>query len=197
MKILKIKINKGFTLIETMVAVFILMIAINAFFGLIAGSIFNARYAKNEITANYLAQEAMDYIRNDRDTVAFQQMNSGGGWANFISRYDTNGCFSGNGCIVEPSIGTVVACSGALGGGFGSLPCPIFRYDESGNNANKDFYTYIPNVGVPSNFKRQVIMYQNANIDELDIKVTVEWQNGTLSRSKTTRMSLLNWQKNF
>lgn len=205
MKAFKIKKNKGFTLIETMIAVFILVIAMNGLLGLIASSLFSARYAKNELTANYLIQEAIDYIRNDRDTTAFQQMGTGGGWDNFIQNRYGDGtstiCFSNNGCEIEPSntnpSNIVNACDGTIGGNFGSIPCRVLLYDESATN--KAFYTYQNVVGaVPSKFKRRVNMKINPianNPDELDITVTVEWQNGTLVRSKTSRVSLLNWQK--
>jgi type II secretory pathway pseudopilin PulG len=194
MKFINKQKNKGFTLVETMIAVFILVVALNGLLGLIASSLFSARYAKNDITANYLIQEALDYIRNDRDTVAFQRY-GGGDWASFQTKYSNNGCFSGTGCYMEPSLNTISACSGAIGGGFGSIGCPVFKYDEAATN--KDFYTY-QNVGVNSNFKRQVTMVVNPTInnpDEIDIKVTVEWLNGSLVRSRSSRISLLNWQR--
>jgi len=203
MKKYNLQKNKGFTLIETMIAVFILVIAMNGLLGLISRSLFSARYAKNDIIANYLIQETVDYIRNDRDTVAFQQALSGGGWTNFLNKYGYSGntsCFSVNGCEIEPAktISNINACSGSVGGGFGTIPCQLLRYDESA--VNKDFYTYVAGAGILSNFKRQVTMSINSTSDvtspdELDIKVTVEWLNGSLVKSKTSRVSLLNWQK--
>ncbi len=189
--------NKGFTLIETMIAVFILVVAMNAMLGLISSSLFSARYAKNEIIANYLIQEAIDYIRNERDSIAFQQKDDPtGGWANFQNKYSA--CFNPLGCQVEPANtgSNISACTGTVGGGFGTIGCPVFNFDE--NASNKDFYTYDTNQGVPSNFKRKIVMTVNPNInnqDEIDIKVDVEWLNGTLVRSKYSRISLLNWQK--
>lgn len=196
------KNNKGFTLIETMLAVFMLTVALDGFFTLISNSLFSARYSRNEITANYLLQEATDYIRNDRDTVAFQNINPGtdDGWNNFQKKYKDGGCFGTfspgeNGCYIEPAdiTSSPKACDLASTT-FGTLNCPLFYYDE--NASGNDFYTYIDNGKPPVNFKRRVLMQVNPNrTDEVDVKVTVEWLNGNLVRSRSLVTSLLNWQK--
>ncbi len=214
MKIYNKQKNKGFTLIETMIAVFILAITITGTLGIISTSLYSSRYANNEITANYLAQEVSDYIRNDRDTIAFQRMSdSSYGWTNFLNKYgfDTLGtCFSTAGCEIEPvssqSIldpSNIYQCNTVNTWETGTIDCRILNYDE--NATEKVFYTYqTPLSGyIPSNFKRKVNMSINATsspssigrTDELDIMVTVEWKNGNLVRSKILRTSLLNWQK--
>ncbi len=198
MKKFNLKDNKGFTLIETMIAVFILVIAMNALLGLISSSLFSARYAKNNIVANYLVQEVIDYIRNDRDSIAFQQISEpSGGWANFQAKYSA--CFTAEGCEIEPAklANNINVCTVPPSGNFGTLDCKILNYDDTGSG--KNFYTYENPIGsTPSNFKRQVTMSLNTtipNADELDIKVTVEWRNGNLVRSRSSRISLLNWQQ--
>jgi prepilin-type N-terminal cleavage/methylation domain-containing protein len=201
MKILHKQKNKGFTLIETMIAVFILVIAMQGMLGLIASSLFSARYAKNDITANYLIEEAVDYIRNNRDTIAFQQNDptTNNGWSNFLNNYGypNSRCFSTpNGCKMDitpdnMSSQPITICDGS-NHGFGTIGCEVFNYDENGGN---NFYTYLnPSGSVKSNFKRQIVMFMN-NADELNIKVTVEWLNGNLVRSRTSEVSLLNWNK--
>ncbi len=191
--------NTGFTLIETMIAVFILTAALSGFFALIAGSLFSARYSRNEVTATYLAQEAIDAIRNDRDTIAFQNNDpvTGGGWDLFENKYRQGGCFepfnSKGGCYIEPADVLSVPKICNVVSSFGNTNCPILNYDETGSG--NDFYTY-RTVGIPSNFKRQVLMSVNPKRpDEIDVKVTVEWQNGKLVRSRSLVISLLNWQK--
>ncbi len=193
--------NKGFTLIETMIAVFILAAAISAILGLISSSFYSARYAKNELTANYLIQEVADYIRADRDSIAFQQIaNPSGGWNNFLSKYGNSSsgtvCFSAKGCEIEPAntiSSNINACSTVPT--WGTINCKVLNYDESATY--KDFYTY-QNIGTTSNFKRSVNLSINPTInnpDELDITITVEWLNGNLVRSRTLHTSLLNWKK--
>ena len=62
-----LKTNKGFTLIETIVAITILMISIVGPLALASKGIVYAEYVRDEITAFNLAQEAMETIRNIRD----------------------------------------------------------------------------------------------------------------------------------
>lgn len=198
--------KSGFTLIETMIAVIILTAALTMLLSTNANSIFSARYAKNETTANYLLQEAADYIRNDRDTMAFLQNdpNTNLGWTTFLNKYGYNNgslgtCFntfnSSAGCYFEPADPATIpsTCTSAIT--FGSSACPLYNYDT--NATNNDFYTYKTNIStVQSIFKRQVLMSINSsNADELDVKITVEWLNGNLVRSRSLQISLLNWQK--
>jgi type II secretory pathway pseudopilin PulG len=208
MKIFNKQKNKGFTLIETMVAVFILTTTVVSLLSLTTSSLFASKYANNEITANYLLQEAVDYIRNDRDSVAFQQStktDGTGGWNSFLNNYgyndgsDSNKCFSGYGCYLE---------AGAIGeersiNSCDSSVCSPFYYNpDPGFSSSKNFYTYIKpesnNNIIPSTFKRTIKMttYDIGNTpgDELGITITVEWQNGNLLRSRSLTTSLLNWQ---
>ena len=59
--------KKGFTLVETLAAISVLMISIVAPLAIASKGISYAEYARNEITAYYLAQEAVDVLRNMRD----------------------------------------------------------------------------------------------------------------------------------
>lgn len=83
------KSQKGFTLIETLVSILVLAICVDAVMSLAAQGFFSIRYAKNQMVANALAQEALEYIRNRRDTV-YQQ---GGTWDQWRSEFnvDRNG----------------------------------------------------------------------------------------------------------
>ena len=60
--------NGGFTIIETLVAVSILVLAVTGPLSLAAKGLAYSQYAKDEITAFYLANEALDTVRNIRDS---------------------------------------------------------------------------------------------------------------------------------
>lgn len=188
---------RGFTLIETMVSIFILTTALVSMLSLTTSSLFASKYANNEITASYLLQEAIDYIRSDRDSIAFQQADyEGGGWSNFIKKYDTDGgCFTQDGCYIDitkssPNIYSCVPPSPA----WGTLICPVLKYDASASSpSSKNFYNYVSTLK-DSNFNRKIKMVKNlSNPDEIYITVTLEWLNGSVVRSRTLRSSLLNW----
>lgn len=194
--------QKGFTLIETMIAVLILTATLSGFFAVVANSLFSARYANNEITANYLIQEALDSIRNDRDTVAFQNadpVDPNLGWSNFKLKYsscfDSIGPSARGGCYFEPADVNSLpqVCDVDPRNNFGVLNCPVLNYDEK--TQGYGFYTY-HDLGITGNFKRKVVMSDNPNrSDQLDIRVTVEWLNGSVVRTRSMVVSLLNWKR--
>ncbi len=189
--------QKGFTILETLIAIFILVMALQSLLGLISSSFFSSIYAKNEITATFMAQEVVDTIRNDRDTIAFlKNTDLPTGWAEFLRKYGYDGgvktlCFTAEGCRMEPTKDEIVDC------GDIDTDCPSFLYDES--TINKDYYTYDTNVegAVPTTFRRQVYLSINPFYnfpDELDIKVIIHWKNGNLDESRVLRASLLGWR---
>ena len=62
------KQNTGFTLVETLVAISIFSVSIVGLMSVLGSGISNTNYAKQKITAYYLAQEGIEYVRNMRDT---------------------------------------------------------------------------------------------------------------------------------
>lgn len=187
----KIKNNKGFTLIETMFAVLILTFTIASMMSVVANSLFAARYAKDETTVNFLLQEVVDYIRNDRDTTVF--LNGGAGntntpWSNFYSKYnnctnDTRGCYFD---VFGDGVPKICASDG----------CPYLYYNK---NADLTPFYVSDNGGDSSmtktNFKRKVVVKLNpSNTDEINVTVTIEWKNGGLDRSRSLKASFMRWQ---
>jgi type II secretory pathway pseudopilin PulG len=73
MSILKLQFNKkmnskkGLTMVETLVAISILTIAVIGPLGIIAQALHTSYYTRDQMTAHYLAQEAIEYVRNLRD----------------------------------------------------------------------------------------------------------------------------------
>ncbi len=64
------KIQKGFTLIEMLVAVLILSLVLGVGFSVIGGGLLSLFTARNQVTAFYLAQDAVEGVKNIRDTNA-------------------------------------------------------------------------------------------------------------------------------
>jgi Tfp pilus assembly protein PilV len=78
--------NKGFTLVETLVAISIFTMSIIALMSVLASGISNTNYAKTKITASYLAQEGIEYARNKRDTsVLYDTISAQNGWNIFLT----------------------------------------------------------------------------------------------------------------
>jgi len=79
--------NKGFTLIETLVAVSILMISIAGPLTIAQRSLKASIYAKDQVTASFLAQDMIEQIKRDKGTNGFDT------WATTAS---TAYCSTGN-----------------------------------------------------------------------------------------------------
>jgi type II secretory pathway pseudopilin PulG len=181
------KTNGGFTLIETLVAIFILVLTVGALITLTAGGFYSVRYSRNQIVGNALMQEGLEYIRNTRDNVSLQ----GVSWSDWRNEFASNGCFSSDGCRVDPYALTtpLQACVGQ---------CPIITYYQ-----NQYFYGYqgvqypmTLTEGYPTAFRRTVRMSDataGAGQDHVLVEVTVEWLNGLNTKAVTQSMLLTNW----
>ncbi len=188
--------NRGFTIIEALVAIFILTISVISMLSVTASSATSARYANNEITAKYLTEEAVDYIRNSRDTIAFQHKDDNGyGWNGFINKYEQSGtdCFSDNGCDINMekfapsspfSNADLISCS--------SSGCDKLYFDKKALSVF--FYSHNSIYGVKSIFSRTIKM-KKINNDQIKVTVRVDWANGSLARTQSIVVYLLNWQK--
>lgn len=180
----KLQKNRGFTLVEVMVAVFVLTISVSSLMTLLSSSLFAAKYARNEITANYLSQEVIDYIRNERDTIVFlNNPDSNQGWNNFVSKYQM--------CSDE-----VDNCYIDVNKDIGPTKCPanecFLYFDE---RAEKNVFYNYDNIGQITNFERKLIFSQNlSNLDEINVEVIVYWKNGGIPKSKSLKTSLMKWQ---
>lgn len=75
---------KGFTLVETLVAVSIFTVSILGLMAVLSQGISDTGYAKKKIVAGYLAQEGVELTRNMRDNyVLFNVSGSEVGWSDF------------------------------------------------------------------------------------------------------------------
>jgi len=83
--------SKGFTLIETMIAVTILSLAIVGPLFTASRAIVAAQSSRDQLVASYLAQEGIEYVRAMRDNEYLAAYQSGGAsvssvaWNNFLN----------------------------------------------------------------------------------------------------------------
>ncbi len=73
----------GFTLLETLVALSIFTVSLIGIISILASGISATSYVKQKLTAEYLAQEGIEYARNQRDNAMLYQQ-SVGGWNSFL-----------------------------------------------------------------------------------------------------------------
>ncbi len=194
--------QKGFTLIETIVATLILSLSIGALLSLAAGGFFSVRYARNQIVADNLLQEALEYIRKSRDE-AFIQGVSWDTWRATLNVDSTgglvglgtaSGCFAANGCSVDPytSQFKIKACGA-------TCPATIFYPLSSGG-----FYGYASGVypfstsgitPVTTSYVR-TITAENTNSDQqLLVTARIRWSNGNTTKTVSQSTILSNWNQ--
>ena len=176
----------GFTLIETLIAITVMLIAVVAPMSLAQDGITAARLAQDQIVAFYLAQEGVEATRNMRD---YNKLN---GFDQLTGPLESE-------CEVDPTIpaerGCIIDATEQDGGGqyFATSrcvgACPVIR-------SNEERYTHSNNAAFSNTkYTREIKVWYVQDPDRKDVKVrvTVTWpfQQGT--RSYTLEENLLAW----
>ena len=148
----KLKIStRGFSLIETMVAITILVMVITGPITLASNSLKAASVSKNNFIASNLAQEGVELIRLLRTNNVIQ----GNDWMQDIR----NGQDNCNGsCYVDAKSLTLQHCTGQ---------CPFLNIDSGG------FYNYTS--GTPTIFRRTISVQNVGAAGAYRIVVTIDW----------------------
>ncbi len=179
--------HKGFTLIETLVAIAIFSFSITALISITGNGIFNTNFVKNKFTASYLALEGAELVRNVRDTATSQ----GNGWGVIMSSTSFLGaCSSTDACFVDASPSDTLVVLPCNAG-----DCPFIRYKLDEARFNYDPYDGVTNLN--SIFKRTISIAPVAgNPEEVEVTSKVEWMQGTTSHNVSFTFDLLNWAGN-
>ncbi|MBI2087078.1 MAG: prepilin-type N-terminal cleavage/methylation domain-containing protein [Candidatus Zambryskibacteria bacterium] len=175
---LTINENKGFTIIESLVAVTILVLAITGALSAIQTGISSYIFSKDQIIAFYLAQEGFEQIRNIRDENGLKNQN----WLAGIAANSSDPCYFGNACTVSPVFSNLASRCGS--GAPGS--CQVVRQDTA-----TGFFGY--NSSWPATVFRREIMLTEINADEVSILVTIDWSKGIVNRQFRAKENILNW----
>ncbi len=174
--------NSGFTLIELIIAIFILVVAIIGVYNSFSTVVVLTAGVSSRFTAAYLAQEAIEIIRNMRDN---NWLNNSIDWKKGLSDINTD---CSNGCEADYKTGTSMDTRPGLTA-FGS----------SGNYLNikeGSFYSY-DNTGnvVTTKFKRKITITTSnlLDIDVLKVFVLVTWKEKEEIFSFQAEEYLYNW----
>ncbi|HVV38926.1 MAG TPA: prepilin-type N-terminal cleavage/methylation domain-containing protein [Candidatus Paceibacterota bacterium] len=175
---LKSKGQAGFTLIETLVAVLILVTAIAGPLTIASKGLNAALVAKDQITAFYLAQDAVEFVRYQRDTGCLAA-GSPCASANWLSRLSI--CTSTNGCYIDSTKATnpITPCGPG---------CPnLLKYDITNH-----LFSY--SAGSATTFTRSVVITPSA--DEAILTVMVSWTDigGITHPPVKVVENLFNWE---
>lgn len=176
--------SSGFTLVETLVAISILLVATAGPMTIAAQGLQSAFYAREQLTAYSLGQEALDLARAVRDENAL----AGEDWLTGIP----SACESSNddGCGVDVRTLEWNDCSG-------SADACTLNYDTSTLSTDRGVYTY--EDGDASVFTRRIWIEEVVADREAEVLVEVSWPSGLFSEDRviTLQSRLFNHYDNI
>lgn len=178
--------TRGFTLIETLVAISLLMLAVIEPMTLTLQSLKVAYYARDQITASHLAQEAIEAVRSVRDAHMLNIQKTG------TCEDIFGGILPGQDFRIDTTNDTITSCSGDPGG-----VCKPLQTDGT-------LYGYQSSMTINTAFTRTLLACyiqpppstscNNTPSDEVRLLVTVTWRTGSFApRTITIQENLYRW----
>lgn len=189
------KNTSGFTLIETLVAISLLMLALIAPMSLAAQALTTAYFSRDQITAYYLAQEGIETVRAVRDAniIALaegQSVNDVFCTATYCIPYGTTAsnapAFTSD--ATQPTSQALQSC--------GVSACaPLKIYCSTAPNGLASCVYGYTSGGTNTVFTRTIKAYlvNSSDKDELRVAVTVSWYEGTIAQNFTINEDLYRW----
>ncbi|MBP7741627.1 MAG: prepilin-type N-terminal cleavage/methylation domain-containing protein [Candidatus Pacebacteria bacterium] len=174
---------RGFTLIETMVAVSIVAISIVGPLYSLQKGVVASYAARDRLVASSLAQEGIEYAHSIRDANYLFNIANGGAPRSWFYGLDGTGgsvnCTGGASCIVDMTQGTVSVCSGT---------CPVLKLSSTGLYNQ----SVVSGSNVATRFTRAVKL-TSLNAHEMKITVTVSWTTNAVPYSVSISETMQDW----
>ncbi len=170
-------LHSGFSLVETLVAITILLLVIIGPLTISSSSVRGTAFASEQVTAFFLAQEGAELMQMARDEFTLEHLSNPTlyptPWANFSNVNGALGfCYTANGCNVSidasiPRNLYVRSCSGQDG-------CLLY-IDTTSTVSRARFNA--SNTGTKTAFTR-TIRLQPVSLSEVSVVSTVIWRSG-------------------
>ena len=161
----------GFTLVETLVAISILMLVIIGPMTVVQKSMHNAYFANEQVTATFLAQQGIEAVRQLRDDEALDSWDHTGtsvtsDWTNTLITCDA----AHDGCELSGTSNNKVLQNCA-----GIDACKVYLNEDTGE--------YVDNSGAYADtpFTRRIVVDPVAGGDMVLVTTEVTWMNANIS----------------
>jgi Tfp pilus assembly protein PilV len=163
------KPRRGFTLIETLVAISVLILSLTGPLSIASNALKSAYYARDEVIASYLAQEGLEYVRavRDQNRIASPQQS----WLTNLVQ-----CVNANCTVDFVNFTPPAVCSGAC--------APLLIANPGG--------LYNQAAGDQARFTRTLTMTLISST-EVNVKVSVSWVSQSATHSVTSGENLFQW----
>lgn len=188
-----LKKERGFTLVETLVAIAIFTLAIIALMSVLGSGVSDTNYAKKKMTATYLAQEGIEYIRNMRDDYSLYEISTGHNWEEFMDKIVTAcatsaGCYFQDADLYSSDYMTDVSLNPCTG-----TACYLYYSSDTSR------YSYDNSEGEITDFQRIIKVETGSSTapfnsgQEIKVISTVKWTQGSGNYSISFSENLFNW----
>lgn len=208
--------KEGFTLVETLIGITILLVSVITPLSVASYAITYSNNARDEVVATNLAQEAIEFIRNERDR-SFMAVSSPAParMQNFLNKFGNYAtgtetiCFTtSTGCgldVRQAAIANAVRNCATAG------ECDVLWVNNKTQTATPPTYTFTQEnlrAGYDATltnwtatpFKRVVkmaVVGDRAAPTEVEINVTVTWKSGPYTKSVNMKEYLSSWADGF
>ncbi len=187
----KTSLSRGFTLVESLVAISVLLVGVIGPLSLAASAIADGIFARNQITANYLAQEAMEVVINKRYALARRaQYIPPTSPDTLFSRYYDNQFFdcinlsltAGSYCSVDPQGGSIISTALPCTASDNYTNCKLV-YNNTSHLYQKPTTPQLGDVGPTFTRKVQITPSPAGSTDQVKVTVQVDWNNKATPKS--------------
>ena len=168
-----VTMKSGFTLMEAIVAIFVITTGIVGVLSLVTQTISSATISKDKLIAAYLAQEGIEIVRNIRDTNWLQGLSwdNGLGAGEYEVDYNAVLTFCPSICDYDHNLRFL-----KIDGGF-------YNYDSGNNTSFKRKITISEEVYPPG----------SGYYDKMIVRVEVLWEEKGKPHSVSAQENLYNW----
>lgn len=173
---------RGFTLVETLVAITVVVTAMVGPLYAVQQALNASRSARDQLVASSLAQEAVEHVRGIRDSNYLYLLANTGSSRSWLYGVDGTGgsvnCISGP-CVVDPTLDPTQSTASRT-------ITPL--YLSSTNLYNQ------ASSGTPTKYTRTVQLTPvSGSVSEMTVTVIVTWTTKNQSRNVTITERLHNW----
>ena len=180
----KISRQRGFTLLETMIAIAVLLIGVVGPISIIGDALSKIYFARDQAIAVNLAQEGIEAIRQARDTNILK----GNAWETGFTPSQCGVSFT-KACVIDFSSAGVGANIQSCGGACTATESLVYTNSDG---LYHQYQSSVPGTAVATIFHRTV-KAQTISTTEDKVTSTITWTTGNIPGSVSVSESIFRW----